>query len=90
VPTVNEVTEKSTNVTGTAEVGSTVTVKADDKVLGTTLTKDDGTFSVSIDAQKAGAKLTVTSTDDAGNTSEVKEVVVKDVTAPSVPTVNEV
>ncbi|MGF9776061.1 Ig-like domain-containing protein, partial [Priestia aryabhattai] len=69
---------------------STVTVKAGDQVLGTTVAKEDETFSVAIATQKASAKLTVTSTDDAGNTSEAKEVIVKDVTAPSVPTVNEV
>ncbi|WP_340598930.1 Ig-like domain-containing protein (plasmid) [Priestia megaterium] len=89
-PKVNAVGNSDTEVTGTAEAGSTVTVKVEDQVLGTTVAKEDGTFSVAIDTQKAGTKLTVTSIDDAGNTSEAKEVVVKDETAPSVPTVNEV
>ncbi|PGZ95633.1 hypothetical protein COE51_19555, partial [Bacillus pseudomycoides] len=88
ISSVNEVTDKSTSVTGTAEAGSSIAVKAGDKVLGTTVVKDDGTFSVSIDLQKAGTKLTVTATDAAGNTSEVKEVTVQDKTAPLAPKVN--
>ncbi|WP_412762599.1 hypothetical protein [Priestia megaterium] len=34
-----------------------------------------------MEKQKAGTKLAVTATDGAGNTSEVKEVMVKDVIA---------
>ncbi|MDM5358805.1 Ig-like domain-containing protein [Peribacillus sp. ACCC06369] len=90
VPSVNEVSDKSTNVTGTAEAGSTITVMASTSVIGTGVTNSDGTFSVPIDVQKAGTTLTVTAKDDAGNISEAKEVTVKDVTAPIAPTVNEV
>ena len=89
-PTVNEVTDKSTTVTGKAEVGSTVEVKANGKLLGSSTAKSDGTFSVKISAQKAGTKLTVTAKDKAGNVSEATTVTVKDATAPSKPTVNEV
>ncbi|MCO0601163.1 Ig-like domain-containing protein, partial [Peribacillus butanolivorans] len=89
-PTVNEVTETSTSVTGTAEAGSTITVKAGTTVLGTGTVDAEGKYTVTIEKQKAGTKLTVTATDDAGNVSEVKEVTVKDVTAPTVPSVNAV
>ncbi|MFF2498504.1 Ig-like domain-containing protein [Peribacillus sp. NPDC058075] len=90
VPSVNEVTESSTSVSGTAEAGSTITVKAGTAVLGTATVDTEGKYTVTIEKQKAGTKLTVTATDEAGNISEVKEVTVKDVTAPSVPTVNAV
>ncbi|KAB7707089.1 hypothetical protein F9802_08745 [Bacillus aerolatus] len=90
VPDVNEVTEKSTNVTGTAEAGSTVTVKAGTTVLTTVSVDADGKFTATIPVQKAGTKLTITATDKEGNISEAKEVIVKDATAPGVPDVNEV
>ncbi|MES9682619.1 Ig-like domain-containing protein, partial [Gottfriedia acidiceleris] len=90
IPMVNEVTDKSTSVIGTAEVDSRITVKAGTTVLGTATTTAEGKYAVTIPKQKAGTKLTVTSTDEAGNVSEAKEVTVKDVTAPSIPTVNAV
>ncbi|PFS00990.1 Ig-like domain-containing protein, partial [Bacillus cereus] len=89
-PTVSEVTDQSTSVTGTAEVKSNVSVKAGTKVLGTAQAGTDGKFSVGILKQAAGTKLTVTATDGAGNSSKVTEVIVKDVTAPTRPTVSEV
>jgi len=90
IPTVNEVTDKSISVTGTAEIGSLITVKTGTTVFGTGTTTNEGKYTVTISKQKAGTKLAVTSTDPSGNTSEVKEVTVKDVTAPTIPTVNEV
>ncbi|MFN7251959.1 MAG: Ig-like domain-containing protein, partial [Anaerobacillus sp.] len=89
-PTVNEVTDKSTTVTGTAEAGSTVTVRVGTKVLGTAKATSKGTFSIKIARQKAGVKLAVTATDEAGNTSKVRNTTVKDVTPPNTPTVNKV
>jgi bacillopeptidase F len=89
-PIVNEVTDISTSVTGTAEVGSSITVKAGTTVLGTATANSDGKYSVTIAKQKAETKLKVTAMDEAGNVSEVKEVTVKDKTAPTVPTVNAV
>nr|WP_242485435.1 Ig-like domain-containing protein [Peribacillus sp. TH27] len=90
VPTVDEVTETSTSVSGTAESSSLIRVKVGTSVIGTTTTSTDGKFTVQISKQKAGTKLTVTATDKAGNTSAGKEVTVKDATAPTVPTVVEV
>ena len=87
-PTVNEVTDKATSVTGTAEIGSSITVKAGTTVLGKATTTAEGKYSVTIAKQKAGTKLTVTATDSAGNVSEVKQVTVKDVTAPNKPVVD--
>ncbi|CAK6471604.1 hypothetical protein BFRIG_01345 [Peribacillus frigoritolerans] len=90
VPSANGITDKSTNVTGIAEAGSTLTVKVGTKTIGTAKASTDGKYTVSIPKQKAGTRVTVTATDDAGNTSAAKELTVKDVTAPSTPTVNSV
>ncbi|MGZ9816220.1 Ig-like domain-containing protein [Peribacillus simplex] len=90
VPSVNGITDKSTNVTGIAEAGSTLTVKVGTKAIGTAKASTDGKYTVFIPKQKSGTKVTVTATDDAGNTSAAKEITVKDVTAPSTPTVNAV
>ncbi|MES1039456.1 Ig-like domain-containing protein [Peribacillus simplex] len=90
VPSVNGIMDKSTNVTGIAEADSTLTVKVGVTVIGTAKASTEGKYTVSIPKQKAGTKVTVTATDNAGNTSAAKEMTVKDVTAPSTPTVNAV
>lgn len=82
VPTVNDVTDKTTLVTGTAEAGSTVTVKSGTSIVGTAIANSDGTYSVPIVLQKPGTKLTVTATDGAGNVSIAKEMTVKDTEKP--------
>lgn len=88
LPKVNEVTDKTTNIIGESEPGSILMVKAGTPVIGYTTTSTDGKFTVRISKQKAGTKLTVTATDKAGNTSEAKDLTVKDATAPSIPSVN--
>ncbi|MED4632881.1 Ig-like domain-containing protein [Peribacillus frigoritolerans] len=88
LPKVNEVTDKTTNIIGESEPGSILMVKAGTSVIGYTTTSTDGKFTVRISKQKAGTKLTVTATDKAGNTSEAKDLTVKDATAPSIPSVN--
>ena len=60
---MNEVTETSTSMTGTAEAGSSITIKAGTTVLGTATTTTEGKYSVMIVKQKAGTKLTVTAAD---------------------------
>ncbi|WP_190284765.1 Ig-like domain-containing protein [Bacillus sp. S3] len=89
-PVVNEVTDKDSAVTGSAEAGSKVEVKVAESVIGFATTGTDGKFSVTIPVQKAGVELVVTATDKDGNVSEVTMVVVKDVTSPAKPVVNEV
>ncbi|MBM6769037.1 Ig-like domain-containing protein [Bacillus cereus] len=85
-PTVKEITDADTKVTGTGEVGSKVTVttggnKYEGKV------DENGNFTVEIPKQKPGTEVTVTVTDDAGNTSKPTKVTVKDTTAPDAPIV---
>ncbi|WP_211654847.1 Ig-like domain-containing protein [Planococcus alpniumensis] len=90
VPTVDPVTNQSESVRGKAEVGSTIQVKAGSTVIGTGPTKADGTFTVSIAKQKAETKLSINATDAAKNVSEAAMITVFDVTAPAIPTVEEV
>ncbi|MED3644682.1 Ig-like domain-containing protein [Caldifermentibacillus hisashii] len=89
-PEVNEVTDQSKQVTGKAEEGAIIKVKAGNTEIGTGTAGSDGKFTINIPLQQAGSKLSVTATDQAGNTSEETSVQVKDVTAPAKPEVNEV
>ncbi|MFJ8265367.1 Ig-like domain-containing protein [Peribacillus asahii] len=81
-PTVNEVTDKTTIVTGRAEPDSTLEIKVGSVLVRKATTKADGKFAVSIPAQKAGTQLIITAMDKAGNVSEKAIVMIK----PSVPT----
>lgn len=89
-PIVNLINDHSNRITGYSEADSTITVKVGTTILGTTITGYNGNFSLAIPVQKAGTKLMVTATDDAGNTSEPTEVTVGDGTPPNAPVVNEV
>ncbi|MGM0924309.1 MAG: Ig-like domain-containing protein [Bacillota bacterium] len=75
-PTVNKVDNNDKAVTGKAEFNSTITVKSGNTVLGTGKTPSSGSFSVTIPVQKAGAKLTITAKDGAGNVSSAATIVV--------------
>ncbi|MDK9860508.1 Ig-like domain-containing protein, partial [Staphylococcus equorum] len=92
-PTVNEVTSEGTQVTGTGEPGSTITVKFPDGSLVTGVADDKGNYAIDLPIDKklkGNEELVVTSTDGAGNVSREAKVKVKDTTAPAAPTVNEV
>ncbi|ANU10129.1 hypothetical protein BBH88_07345 [Planococcus antarcticus DSM 14505] len=90
LPTVAEVTDKSTTVKGTAEAGSIIVVKAGATEIGKAKANADGGFATTIAKQKAGTKLSVTATDASGNVSPSKDVTVLDATAPLIPTVDKV
>ena len=89
-PTVNPVTDQSDSVTGQAEANSVVKVRIGTTVISTATASGDGEFSSGLEKQKAGTKLTIASTDVAGNTSEESEVIVSDATPPEKPTIEEV
>jgi hypothetical protein len=89
-PMVNEVTDQSVNVTGTAEAKTKIIVKSGDKELGTAYANSEGRFTISIEAQKGGTPLTVIAVDSSENVSESTVVKVKDITPPAKPVVNEV
>ncbi|MFS0777761.1 5'-nucleotidase C-terminal domain-containing protein [Neobacillus sp. 3P2-tot-E-2] len=83
-PSVNEVTDQSTQVTGTTEPGASVEVSIDGTLIGSAPALEDGSFAIEIAKQDAGTQLAVTATDNAGNVSKETVVTVKDVTAPNV------
>ncbi|PEZ12518.1 hypothetical protein CN330_10290 [Priestia megaterium] len=86
-PKVNPVSDQDELVTGTAEKNAAIEVKAGTKTY-TTIVKADGTYSVSIDKQKAGSTLSITATDQAKNSSGPTTVIVQDKTKPKAPKVN--
>ncbi|MCZ4237874.1 Ig-like domain-containing protein, partial [Staphylococcus equorum] len=92
-PTVKEVTSEDTQVSGTAEPNSEVTVTFPDGTTATGTTDEDGNYTVDIPSNidlEGGEEITATSKDNAGNISEEGSTTVTDVTAPEAPTVKEV
>ncbi|KAE8274844.1 Ig-like domain-containing protein, partial [Enterobacter sp. C6] len=79
-------------VTGTAEPGSTITLKdANGNVVGTGKTGSDGNFTVSLGTPLTnGEQVTATATDNAGNTSPGTTLNAPDITAPDAPTIGSV
>lgn len=84
-PTVNPVSDQDSTVTGKAEEGSKITVKAGNTLLSTATADSSGNFSAAIAKQKAGTVLSVTAEDSSGNKSLETEVTVLDKTAPAAP-----
>ena len=69
-PEINLITDQDRQVTGKAEIGTTITVKTNKTIIGTGVVEKDGTFSVVIPLQQRGMTLIVNSTDKAGNRSD--------------------
>ena len=92
-PVVNPVKAGDTTVTGTAEAGSTVEVTLPDGSKVSAKADQDGNFSVPVSGLKEGTTVSVTATDDAGNTSTPTTATVAkadDKTTPTAPVVNPV
>jgi len=89
VPTVQEVTDQSVKITGTAKPGTTILILKNEEQLGSELVSEDGTFSVSIPVQMPGTELKIISMDEY-YISDAVSVRVKDVTPPEQPIVNTV
>ncbi|MXG37511.1 hypothetical protein GRW62_36620, partial [Escherichia coli] len=87
-PTNLQFSDDGKTVTGTAEPGSTVTLKdADGNVVGTGKTGNDGKFTIVLDKPLTnGEVITATATDSSGNTSQAGHVTAPDTTAPDAPT----
>jgi putative cell wall-binding protein len=81
-PTVNEVSDKDTSVTGQAEPGSKIAVSVNGGETGSGTAGEDGRFTVTIPVQKEGTNLLITAADKAGNVSEGTTITVKGTTAP--------
>ncbi|MDU7760121.1 MAG: Ig-like domain-containing protein, partial [Enterobacter asburiae] len=79
-------------VTGTAEPGSTITLKdANGNVIGSGKTGSDGSFTVSLGTPLTnGEQVTATATDNAGNTSPGTTLNAPDTTAPDAPAITSV
>lgn len=83
-----DVSDDGTTVTGTAEPGSTVTIRdPDGNPIGNGQTDGEGNFSVTLDTpQTNGETLTATVTDPANQNSTPANVTAPDTTAPQPPT----
>ncbi|TXC78763.1 hypothetical protein FS935_22385 [Metabacillus litoralis] len=88
-PILNEVTDKSTTVSGETEANAFVNIGYNSSVKSIQA-NHEGLFTLPITKLKAGTEVIVTATDQAGNVSDQTKLIVKDVTAPAAPTVNEI
>jgi hypothetical protein len=75
-PTVNQVKNKDTTVTGEAENFSEVVVSVREQVLSTDTTSKNGSFAVEITPQPVGTILTIYVKDGASNKSEAVSITV--------------
>ncbi|MCZ4236657.1 Ig-like domain-containing protein, partial [Staphylococcus equorum] len=92
-PTVEEVTSEDTQVSGTAEPNSEITVTFPDGTTATGTTDEEGNYTIDIPSNidlVGGEEVKVVATDKDGNVSEEGSTTVTDVTAPEAPTVKEV
>ncbi|HEY4599725.1 MAG TPA: Ig-like domain-containing protein [Cerasibacillus sp.] len=78
-PTVHEVTDKDTVVTGVGEPKTTATVYTEDGNSYTGKVDEQGHFTVQIPIQQAQSSISVTVTDSFGNESQPATIVVKGV-----------
>ncbi|MCM3663700.1 cell wall-binding repeat-containing protein [Mesobacillus subterraneus] len=77
VPTVQEITDRESNLVGTSDPGSTVVITVDGKEIARTFANEKGNFSVSIDHHTAGKLIKVYAVDSSGSTSEAASITVK-------------
>ncbi len=86
-PTNLQVSPDGKTVTGTAEPGSTITLKdADGNTIGTGKAGSDGKFTIDLGTPLTnGEQITATATDPSGNTSRGGQVTAPDLTAPDAP-----
>lgn len=88
-PVVNEVTDQSVHLLGTAEPNVAIIVKKNGQILANSAADEKGIFSMAIPRQEPGSELYVTAVDVAGNESVAVKVIVIDVTKPDAPVINE-
>ncbi|MBC2241586.1 Ig-like domain-containing protein [Listeria booriae] len=92
-PVLDNVTNRSTNVTGKGDRGNTITIKvttngSNVSYIGTV--DDFGTFSVKVDTPEAGATVEAIAKDSDNDVSQKATKTVLDVIAPDAPSVNAV
>lgn len=86
-PQVDEVTDALYYVTGRAEPGTTVVVKNQTSIKGTSVADKDGHYEIPVYSLEANLTLNVTAMDASNNISKATTMVVKDVLAPATPSV---
>ncbi|NHC40780.1 alkaline phosphatase [Bacillus sp. MM2020_1] len=89
-PTINQVTDQSTSVSGKAEANATAKLYVNGKYQKSTTVDKNGHYKFAIAKQRAATEIKVTVTDEAGNVSTAKSIKVVDKTAPAKPSVNKV
>ncbi|MBC1492110.1 hypothetical protein HCI99_09710 [Listeria booriae] len=75
-PVVNPVKDSDTTVTGTGTPGDSIQVTTPDGSQYGAIVADNGTWSVTIPVQEAGAKIDVTATASNGNTSPKTDITI--------------
>lgn len=89
-PSVKKVSDRTTNISGTAEANTTFLIYKGNKKIAQASVQSNGSYIAAIKKQVAHSKLSVYITDKQGNTSQVKRLTVIDKTAPTKPKVNKV
>ncbi|WP_082797501.1 Ig-like domain-containing protein [Neobacillus drentensis] len=89
-PTINQVTDQSTSVTGKAEANATAKLYVNGTYQKSTTVDKNGNYKFTIAKQRAATEIKVTVTDEAGNVSTARSIKVVDKTAPAKPSVNKV
>ncbi|PHE76236.1 class A beta-lactamase, partial [Bacillus toyonensis] len=86
-PKINKIGDSDTEISGTTEAGARVIAKVGNQSYEG-IAEADGNFSINIPKQVAGTEIVVKMTKDGKGSKESKEIV-KDVTAPDAPKMNE-
>lgn len=89
-PVVNTITDKTTEITGTSELNTWVSVWEGNSEIGYVYTDWEGKFNIPISPLPVGTELYIEAGDYAGNISNGVYIVVKDGTAPNKPVVDEI
>ncbi|MBC2208003.1 Ig-like domain-containing protein [Listeria booriae] len=63
-PTVSPVTNNNTEIVGKGTAGATISIKVDDKEIGTSTVKADGTYQVPVPKQSESTKLSIEQSKD--------------------------
>ncbi|WHY66778.1 Ig-like domain-containing protein [Neobacillus sp. SuZ13] len=89
-PSASSIDENSTLLSGYSEPGATVSATVNGVLIGSAIADSNGYYEFSIVEQAAKSQILITATDSSGNTSQVTRIIVKDVTPPAKPEVDEI
>lgn len=88
-PTINEVNNKSAEITGQGERGTTAIVEVSGKEVGRALVNTLGNFKIPLEKPlEEYSEVKVYTVDKSGNKSDFQKVIVKDIIPPEAPRVN--